>query len=91
MILDSLFFCLHRVTNRLVAAHELAERFTKLPGGEDLEKFTEAPGEEGFYSILHNLALGDRTLYIIIGCILLTTGMLGLLSLRSRRPDACQQ
>ena len=81
MILDAAILCSSRVLGRLHDAHETADRFMKLPGGEELLEHSGSSGGENFYAMLHDLALGDRTMNVTIGCILLITGFSGILGL----------
>ena len=74
--------CSRRVLDSLHDAHETADRFMKLPGGEELVEHSGRSGGKNFYSMLHELAEGDRTMNVTIGCILLITGFSGILGLR---------
>ena len=85
MVLDAEILCSRRVLDRLDDAHETADRFMKLPGGAELAEHSGRSGGKNFYSMLHELAEGDRTMNLTIGCILLLAGFSGILGLRSSR------
>ena len=85
MVLDAEILCSRRVLDRLDDAHETADRFMKLPGGRELAEHSGRSGGKNFSSMLHELAEGDRTMNVTVGCILLIAGFSGILGIRQSR------